>query len=161
MKKLLKQHFLYALLFLELVTTSMASAFPLQTAVGENHGTFVMKPKITISFTIARRRDCEGFGICDWTATVSSRANYCSGTLQADENDRYVYLEVIKDKGVSAEGYLKYFSSGFFILEDASPVPADITRSLGIPSGSTIAAGKYLVTEQKGILRVALQIENK
>ncbi len=117
-----------------------------------------LRPRVTITFTIARRRDCEGFGICDWQIEITMlRANSCTATLTTDDTNRNnLVLEIDKSKGVLPETYSRYFQSGTFLMEDESPVPAEILKQLGIPGPRTLLAGKHKTTEKNGIIYVSI-----
>ncbi len=120
----------------------------------------MLKPRVTISFTIARRRDCQGFGICKWDASITFERNGANGVIYTDDavKNRLI-IEIDKTKGISYEVYEKYFSSGVFVMEDDSPVPAEILAGLGIKGSRTITAGKHPVTERSGILYVSVPVK--
>jgi hypothetical protein len=120
-----------------------------------------LRIKVSVSFTIARRRDCEGFGICDISVSVTRTApNSATAAIYTDDYNRNILvLEIDKAKGMSLETYKKYFSSGTFVMEDDSPVPAEILNQLGITGSRTMIAGKHRVTEQNGILYVSIPVK--
>ncbi len=66
MKLSIKKFLLFAFVLVE-ISLSMVMATPAEpvTFINECSEFNLMKPKVTVSFTIARRRDCDGFGICD------------------------------------------------------------------------------------------------
>jgi hypothetical protein len=76
-----------------------------------------------------------------------------------DYNKSIMVLEIDRAKGLGAETYNKYFSSGTFVMEDDSPVPADLVRQLGLSGSKTLVAGKYKVVEQNGILLVSIPVK--
>jgi len=119
----------------------------------------MLRPRVSISFTIARRRDCMGFGICVWEASITWERNGVNGVIYADDavKNRMI-IEIDKTKGISYEVYEKYFQSGMFFMEDDSPVPSEVLAGLGIKGPRTIPAGKHPVTERSGILYVSVPV---
>ena len=140
---------------------TIAAAIPAFTRSAESTPEWrpLLKPRVTISFTIARRRDCLGFGICQWEGSVTLERNGASGVIYTDDvvKNRLI-IEIDKTKGVSSEVYEKYFRSGVFLMEDDAPVPASILTGLGIKGPRTIPAGKHPVSERSGILYVSLPV---
>lgn len=72
MKLSFKNFLLFAFVLVEM-SLSMVMAAPAEPVIFNNECSEfnLMKPKVTISFTIARRRDCDGFGICDFVISGS------------------------------------------------------------------------------------------
>lgn len=120
-----------------------------------------LRTKITISFTIARRRDCEGFGVCDLSVSVSAgKINSAAGSIYQDDlNKSLMVIEIDKARGISAEAYKKYFSSGVFLMEDDSPVPSEIVQQLGLSGSKTLIAGKHKIVERNGILYITIPVK--
>ncbi|MFN5325531.1 MAG: hypothetical protein ACK5C5_11475 [Bacteroidota bacterium] len=115
------------------------------------------KPKVSICFTIARKRDCEGFGICNFRATLSEgRSNNVIATVTKDDYSNAIVFEINRTTGLTANAYDRYFKSGFFVMEDDSPVPSDILTDLGISNSAILIQGRYPVVESNGILRFVI-----
>lgn len=162
MKFSLKTFLLTFFIIAELAALSaFASVVPSPTHSKDNTPELstMLKPRVNISFTIARRRDCMGFGICLWDVSVTFERNGANGVIYTDDavKNRLI-IEIDKTKGISYEVYEKYFRSGVFIMEDDSPVPAEILAGLGIKGARTIPAGKHPVTERSGILYVSVPV---
>lgn len=155
----LKKILLTTFILLEVSALFAFSAFPMP--VEKEAVITPMKTKISISFEIARRRDCTGFGICNLTVGISlERVNSCTGSLYADETSRNVFiLEINKAQGISAATYDKYFKSGIFVMEDESPIPSEALKEMGITGTRTMLAGNHKVTEKAGILYVAIPVK--
>ena len=161
MKITLKKFLLFSFILLEFVSAmAFASASPVPVPVVPDASS-LLRTKVSVSFIIARRRDCEGFGICNLEIAVSlERSNSCSGAMYLDDfNKSIMVLEIDKLRGVSAETYKKYFSSGTFLMEDDSPIPSEVMSSLGLIGSKTLVAGKHRVTERNGILFVSIPVK--
>lgn len=160
MKITIKKFLLFAFILVEFSMT-MASAKPVFPFCDADETSEFVKPKVSISFTIARRRDCDGFGFCDIDVSVVLRtANKGNGTLYLDDASRStLVLEIDKANGITAECYAKYLNSGVFLMEDDFPISAEITRALEIAGTKTIPAGKHRIVESNGILRIYLPIK--
>lgn len=119
------------------------------------------KVKVTIEITIARHRDCEGFGICKISLIGVGRAmNNATGQLYMDEASRNtLVLEINKSQGISREGYDKYLRNGSFKMEDEFAIPADVLKSLEISGSKTISAGQHRIREANGVIYVYLPIK--
>ncbi|MFM7766803.1 MAG: hypothetical protein ACKO9S_02970 [Bacteroidota bacterium] len=116
-----------------------------------------MKPKVTICFTIARKRDCEGFGICNFHAIVTEgRFNNAVATAYKDDYSNALVFEIDRYKGLASGAYDRYFKSGYFVMEDDSQVPSDILSTLGISSNATLLQGKYPIMESNGMIRFVI-----
>ena len=117
-----------------------------------------LRPKVTVTFTIARRRDCEGFGICNWKATFSDlRTNIATGMMYADDSGKNTFvIEIDKVKGLKGDSYSKYFQSGYFVMEDDAPIPSDILSALGISGSRILLQGRHPVQEKNGQLIVVI-----
>lgn len=116
-----------------------------------------LKPKVTICFTVARKRDCEGFGICNLNASISdARLNNVVATVYKDDFSNALVFEIDRSKGVTAAAYDRYFKLGTFTMEDDTPVPYDLARDLGISTNATLMQGRYAVVESGGILRMTI-----
>jgi hypothetical protein len=116
-----------------------------------------MKPKVTICFTIARKRDCEGFGICNFHAIVTEgRFNNAIATVYKDDYSNALVFEIDRYKGLASGAYDRYFKSGNFLMEDDSKVPSDILSNLGVSSNATLLQGKYPIIESNGMIRFAI-----
>jgi hypothetical protein len=156
----IKQFLLTLFLACEAVSVSVFAGMPPEPLSCSEKSKVMLKPKISVSFTIARRRDCEGFGICDFNVTISGRWNGGSGTMQVDDfNSNIILLEVDKGKGITAEAYNKFFRSGTFIMEDDCPIPADMVKSLGLSGTKTLVAGNHKVIERNGLLQVSIPVK--
>lgn len=113
-----------------------------------------VKPKVTICFTIARKRDCEGFGICNFHAIVTEgRFNNAVATTYKDDYSNALVFEIDRYKGLASGAYDRYFKSGYFVMEDDSPVASDILSALGISSNAILLQGKYPIIESNGMIR--------
>ena len=157
--KLFKKQTLFVLFILaETLSVYVYAAVPITNCNPASTPAARIKPKINICFTIARRRDCDGFGICNWTASLTDlRLNGCSGTITADDASGKIFtIEIDKLKGISSDTYRKYFSSGIFILEDDAPVPSDLLNNLSISGSRILPAGKYPVMEKNGVLTLVI-----
>ena len=123
MKYIFFKSVLMTLCFLELtVFSSFAMVSHPVSGEGNPDDTYMeFRPKVTISFIIARRRDCLGFGICQLTidVTTSGKVNGCTGSLYADiVNKGYMIIEIDKNTGIQKESYSKYFGKGKFLMEE-------------------------------------------
>lgn len=154
----IKKILLTTFIILEVSALFAFSAFPISIDKGNLGSSSLLRPKISFSFEIARRRDCLGFGICNWTATITvDRINSCSGTVYLDEANKNVFVfEIDKAKGISASAYEKYLKSGIFLMEDEVPVPGDVLKALGISGNKTLPAGSHKVTERDGLLYITI-----
>ena len=103
----------------------------------ENQRFSAKKPKVTICFTIARKRDCEGFGICNFHAIVTEgRFNNAVATIYKDDFTNALVFEIDRYKGLASGAYDQYFKSGYFTMEDDSQVASDILSALGVSSNA-------------------------
>jgi len=157
----LKKILLTTFILLEVSAMFAFSVFPCPLTKGENTITSPVRPKITISFEIARRRDCTGFGICNVSGSIEIlRINSCNATLYADETSRnLLIMEITKSTGISATAYERNFKSGIFVVEDDAPIPSDVLKTLGISGSKSFVAGNYKVTEKDGLLVIAIPIK--
>lgn len=158
--------FLITVFLLGEVAAMSALALPScnENFVKENSETAVeptLRPTVTITFTIARRRDCLGFGICKWDASVTiERNSSATGIMYVDPASRNrLIIEINKNSGITAECYDKFFKAGVFLMEDESPVPGEYLKELGLSGSKTILSGKHPVTERNGILYVSVPIK--
>ncbi|MBL0342328.1 MAG: hypothetical protein IPP71_16320 [Bacteroidetes bacterium] len=160
MKFSIKSFLLTAFVLIEL-SLSCVLAKPNELNIAPDENNFLIKPKLSICITIARRRDCDGFGICD--ISVSGRAtsgNKANGVLyQDDVSKNTLVLQVNKLTDVTTECYNKYFKSGSFIMEDDFPMPLEISRSLEFSGQKTIPSGKHRIVEINGIIYVYLPVK--
>ena len=159
MKFTIKKFLLFVFVLMEM-SLSMVLAKPAEPVAPFTSGEF-LRPKVSISFTIARRRDCDGFGICDIDISIVMRTlNKENGVLYQDESTRnMLVLEIDKANGITAECYAKYFKSGVFVMEDDFPVSSEITRALEIAGAKTIPAGRHRIIEKNGIISVYLPVK--
>lgn len=126
----------------------------LEKPLGANPCFSAVKPKVTICFTIARKRDCEGFGICNFHAIVTEgRFNNAVATTYKDDYSNALVFEIDRYKGLASGAYDRYFKSGYFVMEDDSQVASDILSALGISSNATLLQGKYPIIESNGMIR--------
>lgn len=117
----------------------------------------IVKPKVTICFTIARKRDCEGFGICNFQASFSEvRVNNATASVYLDDFSNALVFEIDRGRGINDSAYERYFSSGYFVMEDDSQLPADLSSDLGIERTITLSQGRYPISESNGIIRYAI-----
>ena len=103
----------------------------------------------TITFKIARHRDCKGFGWCKWEIVIIDDGGPAvnKGTAIVDVNEEgHLVLTINKEKDLSPEAFETYFSKGIFICEDDFPVPFEILKELKYPDSYTIKEGVYPVT---------------
>ena len=142
--------------FFQLLNPSaQASAFEIQQFFNQRFS--AMKPKVTICFTIARKRDCEGFGICNFHAIATEgRFNNAIATVYKDDYSNALVFEIDRYKGMASGAYDRYFKSGSFVMEDDSQVPSDILSTLGVSSNVTLLQGKYPIIESNGMIRFAI-----
>lgn len=156
MKFSIQRLFVIALVLTEVSVQSFAAThFPVRT-----ESVTAFKPKLSISFTVARRRDCDGFGICDLQAILSNRtANVGTGLIYADDTNRnMLILEINKSTGITRECNDKYFRNGSFLMEDEFEIPAWLLKELTISGTKTILKGQHRIQETNGILYVYLPI---
>lgn len=162
MKLSFKKFLLFAFVLVEM-SLSMVMAAPAEPVICISEGSEfnLMKPKITISFTIARRRDCDGFGVCDLEVGATLRSgNKGNGILYLDDALRNtLVLEINKSTGITVECYNKYFKTGSFLMEDDFPLSSEITGALEIAGTKTIPAGKHKIVEKNGILYVYFPVK--
>ena len=162
MKLSFKNFLLFAFVLVEM-SLSMVMATPAVPVItlSERSEFLLMKPKVTISFTVARRRDCDGFGICDLVISGSVRTgNKGNGVLYLDDASRNtLVMEINKSTGITLECYNKYFKSGLYIMEDDFPIPSEITSALEVSGMKTIPAGRHKIVEKNGILYVYFPVK--
>jgi hypothetical protein len=114
----------------------------------------VVKPKVTICFTIARKRDCEGFGICNFHAIVTEgRYNNATAHVYLDDFSNALVFEIDRSKGLAPTAYDRFFSSGYFVMEDDSQLPAELSSELGMDRVVTLSQGRYPIAESNGLIR--------
>lgn len=117
----------------------------------------IIKPKVTICFTIARKRDCEGFGICNFQASVSEvRPNNATASVYLDDFSNALVFEIDRGRGINDSAYERYFSSGYFVMEDDSQLPYDLSSDLGVERTITLSQGSYPISESNGIIRYVI-----
>jgi len=149
---LFKKTSLFVSLFI--IESSCLFAFANQPVLLTNTESEVLKPKVTICFTIARKRDCEGFGICNFHAIVTEgRFNNATASVSVDDFTNSLVIEIDRNKGLTPMAYERYFSSGTFLMEDDSQLPSDLSSELGIDRTVSLTQGKYPITESNGIIR--------
>lgn len=160
MKITIKKFLLFAFVLME-ISLSMVLATPAKPVIANDESGDLLKPKVSISFTIARRRDCDGFGLCDLEISVVLRANNKgNGIIYLDDVSRNtLVLEINKTSGITQECYSKYFKSGVYLMEDDFPISSEITRALEISGSKTIPAGKHRILESNGMIYVYLPIK--
>ncbi len=118
------------------------------------------KPYLTVCIILARRSDCEGFGICRITVNWKTvPGNGVTGNIYMNEQNSNLIIEIEKTKGATTENYSKYFSSGYFLMEDDSPLTTDIISGLGLTGSKTLVAGRYKVTEKDGRIFVNIPVK--
>ncbi len=156
-----KKILLSTFILLELSALCAFAACPMPFEKVAPDAVAIPRVKVSISFEIARRRDCTGFGICNFTVGVTiDKVNSCSGALYVDETARNMFvLEVDKAKGISTAAYDKYFKAGSFLMEDEVPVPGDVLKALGVSGSKTLLAGKHKVIEKNGLLFVYIPVK--
>lgn len=145
--------------------TIFSSAFligssPMAFALSDGNQTHMvteMKPKVTICFTIARKRDCEGFGICNFNASLTdAKMNNAISTVYKDDHTNALVFEIDRSKGISAYAYDRFFKSGSFTMEDDAPIPYDLARDLGVSTNASLVQGRYAIVESSGILKMII-----
>jgi hypothetical protein len=115
--------------------------------------------KTVITITLARHRDCEGFGWCRGTIVVDPISiprpvgNVGNATVEINKEGRLT-LSFNKATDLTPEAYNKYFSSGIFICEDDFPVPAEILKALGYSGSYTVSKGNYKIISKDGMLTI-------
>ena len=160
MKFSIQRFFFAAILVMSLAVPASAETVikhdPVPEAVSD-----AKKVKVTIEIIIARRRDCEGFGICRISLVgIGKTMNHASGQIYVDESSRNtLVLEINKSQGISREGYDKYLRNGSFKMEDEFAIPADVLKSLEISGNKTISAGQHRIREANGVIYVYLPIK--
>lgn len=117
--------------------------------------------RISVHLEIGRRRDCTGWGICDFSISIDRiTGNSFNASMYVDDyNKNLIVLEVDKAKGMSTSTYGKYFSGNNYILEDDSAIPADIVRALGLSGSKTLVAGSYRIIDRNGILSISIPVK--
>lgn len=150
--KLFKKTSLFVLFIL--IKTSCLVTFAAQPVLLPQCESEIIKPKVTICFTIARKRDCEGFGICNFHAMLSEgRFNNATANVSVDDFSTGLVFEIDRNKGLTPMAYERYFSTGSFTMEDDSPMPSDVSTELGIERAVTLLQGRYPITESNGVIR--------
>ncbi len=119
---------------------------------------------ITITFRIARHRDCKGMGWCKWEAIIIDDGNEKDGKEGGDGNDgtgiiglnerNRIILTINRKTDLSPEVYEKYFSEGDFICEDDFPVPGELLKALNLKESYIIKEGKYPISEKGELLTI-------
>ncbi len=159
MKINFKKTLLSTFILIELTALCSYAACPVFTG-NDTPVSTGLRVKVSVSFEIARRRDCSGFGICNFEVGITySKTNSCVANLYIDETSKNVYVLEIDKAKVSAANYDKYFKSGYFLMEDEAAVPTEALRTLGTSGTKTMLAGKHLVTERNGFLYVAIPVK--
>ncbi len=119
----------------------------------------VSGPVIQISFEIARKRDCLGFGICNLNANISWEIYSPKGnnvSASAQEVNGKLVLTLNKENDMTREAYNKYFSNGYFLFEEDFSLPPEFCRKLGLEKNYTIKKGKYKTQEESNMIRLLL-----
>lgn len=160
MKTLIKTLLLFALVLTEL-SFSSAAVIPVMDNSSSVTNKNLQKPKFSLSFIIARHRDCEEYGICNWQAGITVRTiNKGNGVVYKDDASKStLVLEINKSTGITTECYDKYFKSGVFIMEDDFPMPLEISKALEYSGQKTIPAGKHRIVEIRGLIYVYLPVK--
>lgn len=159
MKFSLKKSLLITFILVELSAVLAIAGSPVLTRNADPDEITVLRPTISISFEIARRRDCLGFGFCNFTLEFDfNRINSGTGTMYLDDSKGggNFIIEINKATGINPEGYTKYFKSGTFLMEDDSPIPGNILKGLGISGDRTLLAGKHKITERNGLIYISI-----
>ncbi len=101
---------------------------------------------------------CDGFGICDLiisTALVKPEPGLALGSVSFSGINTF-QIKIDKEKGITPENLQKYFSSGYFLLENDFMISSQVGEQLGINPGSKLKNGRYKVQEVNGILILEL-----
>ena len=167
MKKLFRKLLLLTFLILELIPNGHAENLPIYFSNNEAKSTDEVSKSyyyvLTVTIIIARRRDCDGFGICRFSVSLNEeypRLNQAIGNITKDPLVKgNLLIEINKMKGITQEAYNKYFSNGTFIMEDDYQIPADISNKLELGSTQTLIAGKYKVIESNGNVIVSIPLK--
>jgi len=111
--------------------------------------------KIVIKIVIARHRDCEGWGFCEWSASGDVGpvlARQAIATVDVNSDNRLVLT--FSKKSMLPETFTQYFSKDNFLCEDDFPVPSAILKSLNLTKPYTIKAGSYPVVINGDLITV-------
>ncbi len=114
--------------------------------------------KVIVTITLARHRDCDGFGWCRGTIVVDPAprpiGNVGNAVAEINAAGRLT-LTFNKSTDLSPEAFNKYFSKGTFVCEDDFPVPVEILKALGYSGSYTVAKGNYnITTTRDGLLTI-------
>src|SRR4029079_11655619 len=98
----LKKFLLTTFIILEVSAMFAFSAFPKPVKIEDDNPAKLKSIKVSVSFEIARRRDCLSFGICNLQGGIEvGRINSCTGVIYTEEASRnMVILEIDKAKGI-------------------------------------------------------------
>lgn len=99
----------------------------------------------TFILTFGKGDDCAGFNICNIVEDNHKEKEENQARIFIQCRDGRVEFQFIKSS-VSDRSFLKYFSTGYFMLDADYHIPNHILNDVGIKN-SVIKAGKYKITE--------------
>lgn len=111
---------------------------------------------VTVTIRIARKSDCKGLGICQFTIKseeeiLARPAGNAGNALSEKGREGRLVLKLNKKTDISSEAFETYFSKGVFVCEEDFPVPDEALKALHLKDKYTIKAGSYDI-QQKGDL---------
>ena len=100
---------------------------------------------VTFILTFGKGDDCLGFNICNIVEDNHRGNEENQARISIQNRDGRVEFQFIKPS-LSARSFLKYFSTGYFVLDADYTIPNHIVNNVGIKN-KVIKAGKYKITE--------------
>jgi len=93
--------------------------------------------------TFGKGENCAGFNICNISEGLSNEKDENQARVSIRLRDGRVEFE-FKKQSISDKAFLKYFSTGFFILDNDYQIPTSILHDLSTKN-KILKTGKYKV----------------
>lgn len=143
-------------------SNSEASTFKIITKDTSDKGPPLIAIEIKITFG-RKKEACKNKGICDVEIKFSWEAfkpedNTGKGIMTAID-DKTIEIKINKETGLTSAGHEKYFSSGFFDLDEDYIFGNDIKEMLKMKEVVNVKAGRYEVNEKDGFLTMRFSSE--
>lgn len=97
----------------------------------------------TYTLTFGKGENCSGFNICSISVNASTITPN-QATVDITVKDGKLEFNFVK-ASLSDKAFLKFFSTGYFVIDADYHLPDDIATPLHL-NGKIIKAGKYKVT---------------
>ncbi len=105
---------------------------------------------------------CADFGICDIiisSASMKPDRGSGIGTFTAIDG-KTLEIKINKATGITAEGYQRYFASGYFVFDEDFSFGNEIKEKLKMTDVVNVAKGKYKVNDRDGNLVIEFGGDN-